>query len=544
MPRCSNRCAQKAAGQRRREACASSRKARAEVVRAAHAIADVYRRGGRLFTMGNGGSSCDAAHIAVEFQHPVTTGRPALTAINLAHDIAMLTAVGNDVGFEHVFVRQVIAQARRGDGADRRLDQRQFGEPAGRVRQGERAWRRDHRAHRRRRRHGWRRAPRIDHCLVVRSDSIHRVQETHVAIYHILWDLMHTLLADDRGGLGASATAGAGGHAMNYVDEFRDPEKARTLARRDRSAGGAARRARGSGRCRSWKCAAATRTRSSATASSNAARRPSSSCTVPAARCACCRWGGSTIASRSRERPDVIFTTFGDAMRVPGSKKSLLQAKADGADVRMVYSPLDALKLARANPRARGDLLRARLRDHDAEHRADRAAGASAKGSRNFSLFCNHITIIPTIKAILDSPDLHARRLSRPGPRQHGDRHPALRLHRASTTASRSSSPGFEPLDVLQSLWMVLQADRAKAAARSRTSTRASCRRTATRRRSRRSAQVFELREFFEWRGLGSIDHSGVRMRAPFARVRRRAQVRRAEREDRRSASRASAARC
>ena len=64
----------------------------------------------------------------------------------------------------------------------------------------------------------------LDHCLVVASDSIHRMQETHVAIYHILWDLVHTLLADDRGGLAADAAA------MKYVDEFRDPEKARALA--------------------------------------------------------------------------------------------------------------------------------------------------------------------------------------------------------------------------------------------------------------------------------------------------------------------------
>src|SRR5271156_4431450 len=76
------------------------------VVAAAEAIAGVYRRQGRMFSMGNGGSSCDAAHFAVEFLHPVTAGRPALTAINLTADIAMLTAVGNDVGFSHVFVRQ------------------------------------------------------------------------------------------------------------------------------------------------------------------------------------------------------------------------------------------------------------------------------------------------------------------------------------------------------------------------------------------------------------------------------------------------------
>ena len=66
--------------------------------------------------MGNGGSSCDASHVAVEFVHPVTAGRPALAATNLVADLAMISAVGNDLGFEHVFVRQIIAQAAAGDG--------------------------------------------------------------------------------------------------------------------------------------------------------------------------------------------------------------------------------------------------------------------------------------------------------------------------------------------------------------------------------------------------------------------------------------------
>ena len=68
-----------------------------KVVDTAVAIADVYRNDGRLFSMGNGGSSCDASHIAVEFMHPVTAGRPALTAINLVADTAMMTAVANDI---------------------------------------------------------------------------------------------------------------------------------------------------------------------------------------------------------------------------------------------------------------------------------------------------------------------------------------------------------------------------------------------------------------------------------------------------------------
>jgi D-sedoheptulose 7-phosphate isomerase len=167
------------------------------LVAMAGAVAQVYRHGGRLFTMGNGGSSCDAAHIAVEFLHPVTAGRPALAAHDLAADVAMLTAVGNDVGHEQVFARQLQALARRGDGlvgvstsgnsanllaafrVAREIGVATFGlaghEGGAMARAG------------------------LDHCLVVPSASIHRVQETHVAIYHILWDLVHTLLADSRG---------------------------------------------------------------------------------------------------------------------------------------------------------------------------------------------------------------------------------------------------------------------------------------------------------------------------------------------------------
>jgi D-sedoheptulose 7-phosphate isomerase len=174
------------------------------LVTAARALADVYRRGGRLFCMGNGGSSCDAAHVAVEFVHPVTAGRPALPAVNLVADTAMLTAVGNDVGLEHVFVRQIIAHGRAGDAL---IGMSTSGNSANLVA-------------------GFARAKElgmvtiglgggdggrmktagvVDHCLVVPSTSIHRIQECHVIAYHILWDLVHTLLADDRG----AATTGS-----------------------------------------------------------------------------------------------------------------------------------------------------------------------------------------------------------------------------------------------------------------------------------------------------------------------------------------------
>ena len=125
------------------------------------------------------------------------------------------------------------------------------------------------------------------------------------------------------------------------------------------------------------------------------------------------------------EEAGVIFTTFGDAMRVPGSRKSLLQAKADGADVRMVYSPMDALTLARANP-GREVVFFGLGFETTMPSTALTILQAEVEGIENFSVFCNHITIVPTIKAILDSPDLQARRLSRPRPRLDGDRDCAL----------------------------------------------------------------------------------------------------------------------
>jgi D-sedoheptulose 7-phosphate isomerase len=172
------------------------------VVAAAGAIADVYRRDGRLYSMGNGGSSCDAAHLAVEFLHPVTAGRPALTAVDLTADRTMLTAVANDVGYAHIFVRQVIAQARRGDGlvgfstsgnSENLIKAFVKAKEMGVTTIGLAGM------------SGGQMAKLgLDHCLVVEIDSIHRIQECHLAVYHILWDLVHTLLADDRGSLSTS----------------------------------------------------------------------------------------------------------------------------------------------------------------------------------------------------------------------------------------------------------------------------------------------------------------------------------------------------
>lgn len=175
------------------------------LVAAARAIAEVYRKGGRLFSMGNGGSSCDASHVAVEFVHPVTAGRPALAATNLVADLAMISAVGNDIGFEHVFVRQIIAQGRAGDGligistsgnSANLISAFAKAKEMGLTTIGLAGGDGGH----------MKSSGVVDHCLIVPSQSIHRIQECHVNAYHILWDLVHTLLADDRG---SAATKGA-----------------------------------------------------------------------------------------------------------------------------------------------------------------------------------------------------------------------------------------------------------------------------------------------------------------------------------------------
>ena len=214
------------------------------------------------------------------------------------------------------------------------------------------------------------------------------------------------------------------------------------------------------------------------------------------------------------ERPEVIFTTFGDAMRVPGSKKSLLQAKAGGADVRMVYSPLDALKLAREHP-DREVIFFGLGFETTMPSTAMTVLQAHAEGVRNFSLFCNHITIIPTIKAILDSPDMNLDGFLGPG-------HVSMVIGTQpfEFIAKHYRKPitiaGFEPLDVLQAMWMVL-----RQLAEGRCEVENQYNRIVPEGGNAPALdailRVFELREFFEWRGLGSIDHSGVRLRKEFA---------------------------
>jgi hydrogenase expression/formation protein HypD len=214
------------------------------------------------------------------------------------------------------------------------------------------------------------------------------------------------------------------------------------------------------------------------------------------------------------ERPNVIFTTFGDAMRVPGSKKSLLGAKGDGADVRMVYSPLDALALARKHP-DKEVVFFALGFETTTPSTALTVLQAEADGIRNFSLFCNHITIVPTLRAILDASDVQIDGFIGPG-------HVSMVIGTTpyDFVAERYRKPivvaGFEPLDVLHSIYMVLlQLAEGRCEVENQYARVVP---TAGNRRAMEAvARVFDLREHFEWRGLGSIEHSGLKIRDAYA---------------------------
>lgn len=166
------------------------------ILAASFALAKAYHQGRKLLACGNGGSATDAQHIAVEFMHPITVGRRALPAVCLANDMAMVTAVANDVGFDDVFVRQIIALGVEGDvlvgvstsgnsenilrafATARRMKIVTIG-LAGND--------------------GGKMATMhaeglLDHCLSVPTASIHRIQETHVALYHVMWDMVHSFL--------------------------------------------------------------------------------------------------------------------------------------------------------------------------------------------------------------------------------------------------------------------------------------------------------------------------------------------------------------
>src|SRR6201989_2220110 len=153
-------------------------------------------------------------------------------------------------------------------------------------------------------------------------------------------------------------------------------------------------------------------------------------------------------------QPDVIMTSFGDMMRAPGSGGSFFDDNAEGTHTGVVSSPLDSLRIARQNPDKQVVFMAIGF-ETTAPSTAMTMIRAAAEGLKNFSVFCNHVTIVPAIKAILDSPDLRLDGFIGPG---HVSTVIGNRPYRF--VPERYGKPlvtaGFEPLDILQAIVMLL----------------------------------------------------------------------------------------
>lgn len=212
-------------------------------------------------------------------------------------------------------------------------------------------------------------------------------------------------------------------------------------------------------------------------------------------------------------RPQVIFTSFGDMMRVPGSESDLLAVKSRGGDVRMVYSPLDAVTLAQQNP-DREVVFFAVGFETTAPANAMAVYRARQLGLPNFSILCSHVLVPPAMEAILGSPHNQVQ-----GFLAAGHVCAVMGTWQYDPIAARYEIPvvvtGFEPLDLLQGIYMTV-----KALEEGRGGVEIQYTRSVTREGNRPAQKL--LAEVFEvcdrpWRGIGSIPASGFRLREEFA---------------------------
>jgi hydrogenase expression/formation protein HypD len=214
-------------------------------------------------------------------------------------------------------------------------------------------------------------------------------------------------------------------------------------------------------------------------------------------------------------RPGVLMASFGDMMRLPGGDGSFFDANAEGADIRMVYSPLDALNLARLNP-DRQVVFMAIGFETTAPSTAMTLLRAEAERLENFSVFCNHVTIVPAVKAILDSPDLRLDGFLGPG---HVST--VIGCRPFEFIARDYGKPvvvaGFEPLDILESIHrLMIQLREGRAEVENQYARVVPCEGNPVALRA--IARTMRLRPYFEWRGLGFISHSALRVSEEFAR--------------------------
>jgi hydrogenase expression/formation protein HypD len=208
-------------------------------------------------------------------------------------------------------------------------------------------------------------------------------------------------------------------------------------------------------------------------------------------------------------QPNVLMTSFGDMMRVPGSGGNFFDSNAEGTNIRMVYSPLDSLKIARQNPDQQVVFMAIGF-ETTAPSTAMTVLRAAKEGIGNFSIFCNHITIIPAIKAILDSPDLRLDGFIGPG---HVSTVIGCRPYEfiARDYGKPIVVAGFEPLDILQSIYLLMvQLHEGRAEVENQYSRVVPWAGNPTALRVIR--ETMRLRPYFEWRGLGFISHSGLQV--------------------------------
>ncbi|PFG28427.1 hydrogenase isoenzyme formation protein [Corynebacterium renale] len=219
------------------------------------------------------------------------------------------------------------------------------------------------------------------------------------------------------------------------------------------------------------------------------------------------------------EQPNVILATFGDMMRVPGSNESLLQARARGCDIRFVYSPLDALKIAEDNPDKHVVYFAVGF-ETTAPSTAVTLFTAKKRALKNFSVFSNHVTIEPPLRAIADGGDTEVDAFIGPG-------------HVATVVGTKAFNflaeefnlpvavAGFEPLDILQSVAMLLEQFVSGAIERGEARVDNQYSRVVGEEGNPTSLalfdEVFTIRDTFEWRGLGWLDNSGFGISEAYA---------------------------
>jgi hydrogenase expression/formation protein HypD len=226
--------------------------------------------------------------------------------------------------------------------------------------------------------------------------------------------------------------------------------------------------------------------------------------------------GRIDFAIRLALEHEVILCSYGDCLRVPASNGlSLLKAKAQGADVRMVYSALDALKIARLNP-TRQIVFFAIGFETTTPPTASIIKQAQQEKINNFSILCNHVLTLPAMESILTQPsELPLHGLVGPA---HVSTVIGSEPYQSITTRFRVPVviSGFEPLDIMQGILMLLRQVNEGRAKVENEFTRA-----VTPQGNRKAQalvlEVFELRDTFEWRGLGTLPDSGLKIRAAFA---------------------------